>query len=115
MILLFATLVAAAAAVTLLHLRSRPKGEAVAFPSFQHLTGLAPRQRPAWPLEEPVRWALRILAAVLAGAALFLARREDRTLVALLVEPGSSQWSDARAFARASAGPAIAQIGRAHV
>jgi len=107
-IVLFSALAAAAAAVTVFHLRSRPRGEAVAFPSFQHLSGLAPRQRPLWPLEEPVRWALRILAAILAAAALFLSRREDRTLVALLVEPASPQWSDAQAFARSSSGPAIA-------
>jgi hypothetical protein len=107
-ILLFSALAAAAGAVTVFHLRSRPRGDAVPFPSFQHLEGLAPRQRPVWPLEEPVRWALRAVALILAASALFLARREDRTLVALLVEPGSSQWSDAQRLARGSSGPAIA-------
>ena len=108
MIVLFAALTLTAAAVTALHLRSRPRGAAAPFPSFQHLQGLAPRRRPAWPIEEPVRWALRILALALAAAALTLARREERRPLAVLVEPGSDAWKDARAFVRAASGPALA-------
>lgn len=108
MIPLFTALAATVAAVTALHLRSRPRGAAAPFPSFQHLRGLAPRRQPAWPLEEPLRWALRVLAISLAAAALFLARREMRRPVALLVEPGSSSWSDARAFVHAASGSAVA-------
>ena len=108
MIPLFAALAATVAAVTALHLRSRPRGAAAPFPSFQHLQGLAPRRRPALPLEEPLRWALRILAICLAAAALFLSRREEGQPTVVLVEPGSPGWSDARAFVHAASGAAVA-------
>ena len=96
MIALFGALAAAVAAVTALHLRSRPRGGASPYPSFQHLEGLAPRTRPAWPLEEPLRWTLRVLALCLAAGALFLSRREERRPLVLLVEPGSPSWENAR-------------------
>jgi len=82
---LFGALAAAVAAVTAFHLQSRPRGAAEPFPSFQHLQGRAPRRRPAWPLEEPARWALRVLAVSLAAAALYLSRREERRPLAVLV------------------------------
>lgn len=108
MIALLGGLAAAWAAITALHLRSRPRGGAAPFPSFQHLEGLAPRRRPAWPLEEPVRFALRVVSLGLVAAALLLARRADRRPLVVLVEPGSPRWDDARALVAGSAGPALA-------
>ena len=108
MIALLGGLAAAWAAITVLHVRSRPRGGAAPFPSFQHLEGLAPRRRPAWPLEEPVRFALRVVALGCVAAALLLARRADRRPIVVLVEPGSPRWDDARALVAGAAGPALA-------
>jgi len=107
-IALLGGLAAAWAAITALHLRSRPRGGAAPFPSFQHLEGLAPRRRPAWPLEEPVPFALRVGALGLVAVALVLARRADLRPLVVLVEPGSPRWNDARALVTGSGGPALA-------
>lgn len=110
MIALFGALAAAWAALTALHLRSRPRSGAVPFPSFQHLEGLAPKRRPALPLEEPLRWLMRVAALGLAAWALFLARGASRKPLVLLVEPGlqASAWDGAAAMVRASSRPALA-------
>ncbi|MBL8114316.1 MAG: hypothetical protein JNK60_15650, partial [Acidobacteria bacterium] len=108
MIPIVAALCAAMAAITALHLRSRPRGGAAPYPSFQHLDGLAPRRRPAWPLEDPVRWALRLLSLVVVAVALVLARREIGKPLAILVEPGAAGWSAAKTLAEESPGIAVA-------
>lgn len=74
--------------ITWMHLRRISRGRARPFPSLQLLDGASPRHRPEPRIEEPIRWALRAGALLLAALAIGLARSNDsRAGLAIVVDP----------------------------